>query len=101
MTPSLTAPTWWPARPTRCRPLATDGGEETWITRSTAPMSMPSSSELVATTQGRDPDFRSDSIWARRSLLTEPWCARATTGTWLPSLPAVAPDCAITWAAGR
>ena len=26
-----TAPTWWPARPTRCRPLATDGGDSTWI----------------------------------------------------------------------
>ena len=33
----------------RCRPLATEPGDSTWITRSTAPMSMPSSSETVAT----------------------------------------------------
>ncbi|CAB4914452.1 unannotated protein [freshwater metagenome] len=51
-TPRLTAPTWWPARPTRCSPAATFGGDSTWMTRSTAPMSMPSSREEVATTAG-------------------------------------------------
>ena len=51
-TPREVAPTWWPARPTRCSPLATDGGASTWTTMSTAPMSIPSSSEEVATTQG-------------------------------------------------
>ena len=34
----------------RCSPLATDGGASTWITRSTAPMSMPNSRLEVATT---------------------------------------------------
>ena len=40
-------------------------------------MSMPSSSELVATTAGRRPALRSSSIRSRCSRLTEPWCARA------------------------
>ena len=31
MTPLLGAPTWWPARPTRCRPRATLVGDSTWI----------------------------------------------------------------------
>ena len=35
-------------------------------------MSMPSSSDEVATTHGSCPVFRSFSIWARCSLLTEP-----------------------------
>ncbi|CAH0252558.1 hypothetical protein SRABI26_03184 [Arthrobacter sp. Bi26] len=93
-TPWEISPTWWPARPTRCRPLATEGGDSTCTTRSTAPMSMPSSSEDVATTQRRRPDFRSSSIKARWSLDTEPWCARASTG----SAPAVLPAWAIMWA---
>ena len=53
--PSLTASTWWPARPMRCMPLATDGGASIWMTRSTAPMSMPSSSDEVATSAGMRP----------------------------------------------
>ena len=93
-TPWEISPTWWPARPTRCRPLATEGGDSTCTTRSTAPMSMPSSSEDVATTQRSRPDFRSSSIRARWSLDTEPWCARASTG----SAPAVLPAWAIMWA---
>ncbi|SKZ37095.1 Uncharacterised protein [Mycobacteroides abscessus subsp. abscessus] len=51
-------------------------------------MSMPSSSELVATTQRRRPLLRSSSISARCSLETEPWCARART----VAAPVVAPD---------
>ena len=51
----------WPARPIRCRPRATDFGDSTWITRSTAPMSMPSSSDEVATRHGIRPAFRSSS----------------------------------------
>ena len=66
--PCEISPTWCPARPTRCSPLATLGGDSTWITRSTAPMSMPSSSELVATTQRRRPLLRSSSMIARCSL---------------------------------
>ena len=63
-----TSPTWCPARPTRCSPLATDGGDSTWMTRSTAPMSMPSSRLDVATTAGSRPALRSSSITARCSL---------------------------------
>ena len=61
------------------QPLATDGGASTWITRSTAPMSMPNSRLDVATTAFSRPDFRSSSTCARCSLLTEPWCARASS----------------------
>ncbi len=80
-TPRDTSPTWWPARPTRCRAEATDGGDSICTTRSTAPMSMPSSRLEVATTQGSRPPLRSSSISARCSLDTEPWWARAMTGS--------------------
>ncbi len=93
-TPCEISPTWCPARPTRWSPLATDGGDSTWTTRSTAPMSMPSSKDEVATTQRRRPDLRSSSMSARWSLETEPWWARASRG----SAPAVLPACAIMWA---
>ncbi len=83
-TPWLTAPTWCPARPTRCSPEATEGGASTWITRSTAPMSMPSSRLDVATTAGSRPDLRSSSICWRCSRLTDPWWARATTPGTVP-----------------
>src|SRR5215216_4163553 len=66
----------WPARPTRCSPRATDFGDSTWITRSTAPMSIPSSSEEVATRQGIWPRFRGCAGFAGaaadRSELVEP-----------------------------
>ena len=68
ITPRDTAPTWWPARPMRCMPDATDGGASIWITRSTAPMSMPSSSEDVATTHGSCPDLSASSTELRCSL---------------------------------
>ena len=42
-------PTAWPERPTRCRKAAIERGEPSWQTRSTSPMSMPSSSDAVAT----------------------------------------------------
>ncbi len=97
----LISPTWCPARPTRCRPDAADGGASTWITRSTAPMSIPSSRLLVATTQRSTPALSSSSTSARCSFETDPWCALASTG----SAPAVDPACAIiaagTMAAGR
>lgn len=99
-TPVETAPTWCPARPTRCSPEATDGGDSTWTTRSTAPMSMPSSRLEVATTAGSRPAFRSSSTWARCSLETEPWCARARSA----GAPFAAPDSAMIsageWASG-
>ncbi|CAM5309380.1 hypothetical protein SGRI78S_01034 [Streptomyces griseus subsp. griseus] len=85
-TPVETAPTWCPARPTRWRPEATEGGDSTWTTRSTAPMSMPSSRLEVATTAGSRPALRSSSTCARCSLETEPWWARASrAGAPLPT----------------
>ncbi len=76
ITPLLGAPTWWPARPTRCSPRATLVGLSTWMTRSTAPMSMPSSSELVATSAGSRPALSSSSISRRCSRAMLPWWAR-------------------------
>ena len=93
-TPEETAPTWWPARPTRCSPEATDGGDSTWTTRSTAPMSMPSSRLEVATTAGSRPALRSSSTWARCSLETDPWWARASSG----GAPLAGPEPPISWA---
>jgi hypothetical protein len=61
ITPRETAPAWWPPRPMRWSPLATDGGASIWMTRSIAPMSMPSSSDEVATMAGRRPALRSSS----------------------------------------
>ena len=90
-TPRLTSPTWWPARPTRWSALATLGGDSIWTTRSTAPMSMPSSRLLVATTAGSRPRLRSSSISARCSLDTEPWWALAIT----VSAPGWRPDWAM------
>ncbi len=87
-TPVETAPTWWPARPTRWRPEATEGGDSTWTTSSTAPMSMPSSRLEVATTAGSRPALSSSSTRARCSLETEPWWARAITG----GAPRAAPE---------
>ena len=55
MRPVLGASTWCPARPTRCSPRATDFGDSTCTTKSTAPMSMPNSSELVQTRPGQQP----------------------------------------------
>ncbi len=72
--PLLTRPTTCPARPTRWSPRATPPGEPTWQTRSTAPMSIPSSSEAVATTLGNSPRFRASSVSRRSSWLRLPWC---------------------------
>ena len=47
----------WPARPTRCRNVAMRCGEPIWHTRSTWPMSMPSSSDAVATSAFSSPRF--------------------------------------------
>ena len=46
------APSQCPERPTRCSRTARFRGEPMWQTTSTWPMSMPSSSEAVATTTG-------------------------------------------------
>ena len=75
--PCEMSPTLWPARPMRCSPAATDFGDSTWSTRSTAPMSMPSSSDEVATRHGSSPAFSSSSTTSRSSRASEPWWARA------------------------
>ena len=102
ITPRETSPTWWPARPVRCSPLATDGGDSTWTTRSTEPMSMPSSRLDVATTAGSRPAFSASSIWVRSCRDTEPWCARATSACVPPAAPApgTTPAWAMTSAGG-
>ncbi len=97
MMPREMSPTLCPARPTRCRPLATEGGASTWMTRSTAPMSMPSSRLEVATTAGSWPALSASSISARSSRETEPWWARATSA----GAPAATPACAISSAGAR
>ena len=53
-------------------PRDTAPGDSTWITRSTAPMSMPNSSELVATNPRNWPVLSSSSMRSRRSRDKEP-----------------------------
>ena len=79
MTPREGAPTACPARPTRWRPRETLVGDSTWMTRSTAPMSMPSSRLLVATSAGRRPALSSSSIATRCSREIDPWWARTSS----------------------
>ena len=79
--PELAVSTWWPARPTRWRPAATDFGDSTWTTRSIAPMSIPSSSDDVATSAGSRPVFSISSISSRCSRAIEPWWARAISSS--------------------
>ncbi len=69
------SPTWWPARPMRWIPRPTEPGDSTCTTRSTAPMSMPSSSELVATMAFSVPRLRRSSISRRCSRAIDPWWA--------------------------
>ncbi len=57
-------------------------------------MSMPSSSELVATTARSCPSLSIVSVMARSSLLTDPWWARAMTGGAVPAASAEAITCA-------
>ena len=63
----------------RCMPLATDGGASIWMTRSIAPMSIPSSSEEVATRPRIWPAFRRSSTSIRCGRASEPWCERTRT----------------------
>ncbi len=76
--PSLMAPSRWPLRPIRCRPLATDGGASICTTRSMAPMSMPSSREEVATSARNVPAFSRSSTSSRCSRASDPWCERTS-----------------------
>ena len=62
----------------RCRPLATDGGASICTTRSIAPMSMPSSSDEVATSARSAPAFSRSSTSTRCGRAIEPWCERTS-----------------------
>ena len=75
-----TPPTWWLARPARCRNVAIERGEPSWQTRSTSPMSMPSSSEAVATSTLSSPFLSRCSALRRSSFAMLPWCAITWSG---------------------
>ena len=83
-----TPPTAWPERPARCRKVAIERGEPSWQTRSTSPMSRPSSSEAVATSTFSSPRLSRCSASSRVSLARLPWCAATA------SLPSRSPRCA-------
>ena len=70
--PRLTSPTLWPARPIRCSADAIDGGDWIITTSSRLPMSMPISSELVATIARSSPAFSRVSTAVRISRASEP-----------------------------
>ena len=76
--PRLGSPTWWPARPMRCSPRATEPGDSTWIDEIDRTHVDP---ELERRSSRRDsasrPDLRSSSIISRCSRESEPWCAFA------------------------
>ena len=74
------APRQWPARPTRCMATATARVVAIWQTRSTSPMSMPSSSEAVAMRILISPFLRRCSASRRRVRESEPWCAATCSG---------------------
>ena len=62
----------WLDRPTRCRKVAMLRGEPIWHTSSTGPMSMPSSSEAVATRARRSPARSRASTRCLRPLDSDP-----------------------------
>ena len=59
----------------RCSPVAIERGEPMRQVRSTAPTSMPSSSDAVATTTLSSPALSRCSAWSRRSRDRLPWWA--------------------------
>ena len=64
-----------PDRPTRWMSVAMRWGDPIWHTRSTLPMSMPSSSDAVATSTRSWPCLRRVSASSRDSFDKLPWCA--------------------------
>ena len=86
--PLLGSPTECPARPMRCRPRLTAPGDSTWMTRSTAPMSMPSSSDDVATIAFSSPRLSWSSTITRCSRASEPWWACTSSIVGLASVAA-------------
>ena len=71
--PLATLPKLCPLLPILWSPLATDFGEPIWHTRSTDPMSMPSSSDVDETTHLISPRFRRSSTSSLISLPRELW----------------------------
>ena len=69
----------WLDRPARWSMVAMLRGEPTWHTSSTGPMSMPSSSEAVATKARSSPARRRSSTRSRRSLDRLPWWAATSS----------------------
>ena len=78
--PSASRRSAWPARPTRCSNAEINRGEPIWQTRSMSPMSMPSSSEEVATSARSWPAFSRVSARNRCSLERLPWWSRDVLG---------------------
>ena len=76
--PSGFAPTQWPERPMRCSATAIERGVPSCTTRSTEPMSMPSSSDAVATTAFSSPRLSRSSASKRFSRERLPWCGSTT-----------------------
>ncbi len=58
----------WPDRPTRCSSVLIRCGDPIWHTRSIDPMSMPSSSDAVATSARSRPAFSRISASSRFSF---------------------------------
>ena len=81
----------WPERPTRWSSVAMRCGDPIWQTRSTWPMSMPSSSDAVATSAFSCPDFSRVSASSRFSFDRLPWCA----------VTASSPSRSLRWRASR
>ena len=73
MTPLLISSMLWPLRPTRWRSLVTCLGLLYWMTRSMAPMSMPSSRLLVQITVLRSPALSPFSVAILLVLARLPW----------------------------
>ena len=69
------APLQWPERPARCNATWSAPGLPSCTTRSTVPMSMPSSSDAVATMAWSDPDLSRSSASSRRARERLPWWA--------------------------
>ena len=68
---------------------ATAPGDSTWMTRSTAPMSMPSSRLEVATRPRSSPRFSWSSMTTRCSRASEPWWALTSSPVAPASMPSV------------
>ncbi len=69
------APRQCPDRPARCNATWSAPGLPSWATRSTVPMSMPSSSDAVATMARREPALSRSSASSRRARDRLPWWA--------------------------